>query len=342
MKLISPRFLESARQVARRFFQAANLLRKPEPTNDTPICTLAVCLIFKNEADYLKEWLDYHLVVGVERFFLFNNNSDDNFHEVLAPYIDAGIVCLHDFPQRKAQIPAYNTCLREYGASARWIAFIDADEFLCPTAAGTVTEVLRNYEAYPAVALNWVMFSTSGHILKPKGLVMENYTKCQAGGNRHVRLIVNPGKTERFVSAHEAIFSHGARAVNVLGTPVVGPHSTPAEIAPLRVNHYWTRSVEEYFIKKLGRGDVNGVTNLRDIHGVVTAERNYNDGSDHAILRFLDEVKRRQQVSVETAAREAKLNLPIANGLHKRQYAAVARLVSELPARATPSTSSVD
>ena len=289
---ISRRILGDIRQGLQRLLHAANPHGKTVSNHDLPPCTLAACLIFKNESDYLKEWLDYHLVVGVERFFLFNNNSEDNFHVVLAPYIAAGIVVLRDFPRRKAQVPAYNTCLKDYGASARWIAFIDIDEFLCPTIADTVPEVLRNYEASPAVALNWLMFSSSGHILKPGGLVIENYTKCQAAGNRHVRLIVDPARTERFVSAHEAVFHNAGRAVNVLGTAVAGPHSTPAEIAPLRVNHYWTRSVEEYFIKKLGRGDVNDMTTLRDIHGLITSETYYSDGTDRSILRFVGKVKK--------------------------------------------------
>ena len=31
---------------------------------------LAVVAIFKDEARYLKEWLDYHLLAGVEHFYL--------------------------------------------------------------------------------------------------------------------------------------------------------------------------------------------------------------------------------------------------------------------------------
>ena len=41
--------------------------------------SVSLCLIFKNEAPFLKEWLDYHLTVGVDHFYLYNNNSDDDF-----------------------------------------------------------------------------------------------------------------------------------------------------------------------------------------------------------------------------------------------------------------------
>ena len=51
---------------------------------------VALCLIFKNEAPFLKEWLDYHLALGVDHFYLYNNNSDDDFREVLRPYATGG------------------------------------------------------------------------------------------------------------------------------------------------------------------------------------------------------------------------------------------------------------
>ena len=36
---------------------------------------VAVCAIFKNEAPYLKEWIEFNHLVGVEHFYLYNNNS---------------------------------------------------------------------------------------------------------------------------------------------------------------------------------------------------------------------------------------------------------------------------
>ena len=51
---------------------------------------LSVCAIYKNEARYLAEWLEFHLLAGVEHFFLYNNDSTDDHREVLAPYLRAG------------------------------------------------------------------------------------------------------------------------------------------------------------------------------------------------------------------------------------------------------------
>lgn len=53
---------------------------------------VSICAIFKNEAKYLKEWIDYHLIVGVDHFYLYNNYSDDNYEKVLKPYIQRQLV----------------------------------------------------------------------------------------------------------------------------------------------------------------------------------------------------------------------------------------------------------
>ena len=53
---------------------------------------LAFVLIAKNEASYIKEWLDFHIKQGVTNFIIYDNESTDNFREVLQPYIESGIV----------------------------------------------------------------------------------------------------------------------------------------------------------------------------------------------------------------------------------------------------------
>ncbi len=71
---------------------------------------LSICAIFKNEAAYLGEWIEFHRLAGVEHFYLYNNLSDDNYFSVLKYYIDKGTVTLRDWPEewkRYAQSNVY-------------------------------------------------------------------------------------------------------------------------------------------------------------------------------------------------------------------------------------------
>ncbi len=56
---------------------------------------LSVGAIFRDEDDFLAEWLEFHLCAGVEHFFLYNHFSATERHEeILRPYISAGLVTL--------------------------------------------------------------------------------------------------------------------------------------------------------------------------------------------------------------------------------------------------------
>jgi len=91
---------------------------------------LAVCAIMKNEGRYLREWIEFHKIVGVERFYLYDNGSTDDTCDVLAPYVRSGDVILTDWALHPGQVQAYDHCLKQNASKARWIAFIDLDEFL--------------------------------------------------------------------------------------------------------------------------------------------------------------------------------------------------------------------
>ena len=136
--------------------------------------TLAIVAIIKNEGEYIEEWVKYHLLVGVERIYLYDNGSDDNTKDVLEPFIKNGSVVYAPYPGTGMQFRAYNDAIRKHKNECEYIAFIDADEFLMPVKQGqNLTEVVKRIMgAYPkasGLAVNWRMFGSSGHIQKPAG-----------------------------------------------------------------------------------------------------------------------------------------------------------------------------
>ena len=150
--------------------------------------------------------MEFHRLVGVERFFLYNNFSEDHHREVLAPYVEEGIVTIRDWPVldgRVGQIPAYNDCLRWHRHDSRWIAFIDLDEFLFIPGGESLPSVLAEYEQWPAVAVRWAMFGTSGHKTRPPGLVIENYQRrIEFDGGINMKTVADPTRVTTCLSAH--------------------------------------------------------------------------------------------------------------------------------------------
>lgn len=44
---------------------------------------ICVCIMIFNGVKFLKEWVYYNYYLGVEKFYFYDNNSEDNFDEVI-------------------------------------------------------------------------------------------------------------------------------------------------------------------------------------------------------------------------------------------------------------------
>lgn len=136
----------------------------------------SVCALFKNEAAYLKEWLEYHQMVGVDHFYLYDNGSTDRSSKVLTPYIKQGVVTYLTWPDRvgssdsenathwvlSTQVPAYENAIKLFAEKeSEWLVFLDVDEFLVPVNANSVAEALENHKENAGLDLTCDYFNAS-------------------------------------------------------------------------------------------------------------------------------------------------------------------------------------
>lgn len=225
--------------------------------NTTFPVELAVGAIMKDEGAYLKEWLDFHILVGVGKFYLYDNGSTDNTTEILKPYIDQGIVEYHYFPGKRMQAPAYVEILNNHSNDSRWLALIDLDEFLVPVNHKTVPEFLHTMpQNFAQLAVTWVMYGSSGHIEKPDGLVIENY-KYRAIRQSGIKSIINPRLFLKLHSLHANLV--GGFTIDNNGKKLgrINQTNNPPPYNQLRCNHYYTKSFNEY-MAKFNRGTATG------------------------------------------------------------------------------------
>jgi len=215
---------------------------------------LALHMMFKDEAPFLKEWLDYHLSQGVNHIFLTNDGSSDNWLEVVQPYVDAGYVEYEDsldhpdFYYREQYHK--NRILAKARRDFEWVIFLDSDEF-CYIHQG----ILRQLEKLPRKAaglvLNWMIYGTA-HVeeLEKDQLMIEVLNRRFPDGHEEHRLLKSIVRT-----------SYGARFFNK------NPHyPNYSPLAPLfwsdgqrfrpkesrllleegHIKHYWYRT-EKFF-----------------------------------------------------------------------------------------------
>lgn len=230
---------------------------------------LSICAIFKNEASILKEWIEFHLMQGVEHFYLYNNRSSDNFREVLKPYIESNQVTLIDWlyhykpaktPQEvpewiTIQVGSYNDCLKKFGEKNKWIAFLDTDEFLfCPDKT-KLPDYLSHFKDFAGIGVNWLIFGTSFiERLSEGSLYTKNFIYCSDG--LHFRdftykSIVQPNLVNKCIDAHTFLPKNGFNIVDCHKEKIKNPvRHTAKDIDNIRINHYWTRD-ENFFQKKI-------------------------------------------------------------------------------------------
>ncbi len=263
--------------------------------NSRDFVDLSIVTIMRNEAPYVKEWIEYHRLVGVSRFYIYDNESTDNLKEILQPYIEQGIVVYKYFPGKKAdgiQAASYRDCISLYKNYTKWLAIIDADEFIVPVKKKTIPAFLKDYEEYPGVVINWIMYDSNGHKTKPEGGILENYTRVHYSHLCHddtrIKSIVNPRKVKH-PDGHCCVYFDNLLAINerYVENPY-GESTINQSYKKIRINHYWTKSYEE-FMKKIRKPRCNGKP-------LIVNENNYNFPDykyDYIMWKYVAKLKHR-------------------------------------------------
>jgi hypothetical protein len=115
-----------------------------------------------------------------------------------------------------------------------------------------------------ALALNWVLFGSSGHKTRPQGGPLASYTACIPASHpesTHVKVIAHTASLlDMGGTPHEAQLRPGASVVDADGAPSSAPKSDAARWASVALYHYVLKSRAE-FADKMGRG--SGAGNIK-------------------------------------------------------------------------------
>jgi hypothetical protein len=114
--------------------------------------------------DRLQEWIEFHLMVGFDHIYVFDNSGAHTNETSLAPVLEPygnkvsridwpSIVCNNNVPahdscgERSSQYAAENACRTRYAPFTKWIASFDTDEYLVPMGNYTsLKDVLKDAE----------------------------------------------------------------------------------------------------------------------------------------------------------------------------------------------------
>jgi hypothetical protein len=231
--------------------------------------------IFKNEQDYLEEWLDYHIKQGIDHFYLYSNDPNMSNYNFLHKYPD--LITLIPWVDVKndnngtVQRKAYSHCVKNYGHETQFLMMLDIDEFLNPITQKRVVDIIKdiNEPNIKAIKIPRYDFGSNGHVKKPNGKVVDNYIKHEKLCSSY-KTIANTDYIDinaKFYGVHDFPFlNKDGKVINAYfdykytGFPN-GCNSNNKNEIPLVINHYYTKSYNEY-IKRCQMWKDGGVNNI--------------------------------------------------------------------------------
>ncbi|MCL2283845.1 MAG: glycosyltransferase family 92 protein [Fibromonadales bacterium] len=239
---------------------------------------IAFCAIIKDEARYLDEWLAYHYLIGVEHFYITDDNSTDNIQEVLQKWIKKGLVTymkVDEFLRTSSvrQIISNLTYCDVLKNNWKYLGFLDIDEFFVPPNGNIVDFLGTIPEEIASIYIRWVFFGLSD---KSEGFLTErclNHSNYFAGNGKS---IVNPRNVAINAKTNPHMFHPvpGAKILDFDFSPAQWSEDLSffkdipitAENANLpRINHYFGKSKQEIEAKQR-RGRFNANKNVYSVH----------------------------------------------------------------------------
>jgi hypothetical protein len=239
--------------------------------------TALVC-IAKNEDNYIEEWIDYNTKLGFDHIFVYANDWEYKTNR--------DNVTVINMPGAIQQVKAYNHFKKVLSNLFNWAAFFDVDEFLVLNKHKNLKEFLSDYSDCNAIGINWAIFGNNGHetINGEYGIIKrftkranENYLIKQHNiiVNSHIKTIVQL-PCSHFQDVHNI---HG-NWFNLNKEVKNGPFNTPIDWTVAQLNHYITKSTEEFKLKcERGRADT------------IAEKRNFEDHIEYLNANNTEDLK---------------------------------------------------
>lgn len=243
---------------------------------------LGLGAIFKNEGHILQEWIEHHRAEGFDHIYLVNDNSTDNFQEILKPYIKSGYVSLYHVPKKFRTRSQQEWAMMKifFGKAIKdctWFMHLDLDEFITSRDSETVRQKIDSkFKDFDFIRIPWLLFGSNEIDKTPKSAI-ETFTKrmkfeyndtLPIYDNIQVKTLYRSSQIRwyfNWIRIHSP-YTEGKYSLPILSKEDEGLRwgngFTPAKESELNdyhlvINHYRLQSREFWQTQKCVRGDAD-------------------------------------------------------------------------------------
>lgn len=234
--------------------------------------TSCIFTVIKDEQEYLDEWIKYHLDLGINHIFVFEDIGSGSHKEIVNKYgdkVSLNTIGIFQFDEYKKHNNWDDSRQKAYNQEGLWwiknnynygwCFAIDCDEYITiEDENNTLLDVLNMYSNYGAVILQWQNYNANGYVYKPnynnEDLVKTYTQKCGKSPNdaiwKNTKLVYRLDRFKKyyFLGTHLCSDLCGwckSDFSKELNKPIY---------SNIYIRHYITKSWEEYVWKLKIRG----------------------------------------------------------------------------------------
>ena len=271
---------------------------------------VAVCVIGRLENRYAVEFVEHYKNIGVDKIFIYDNNNanEEHFEAVLAPFINEGIVDISDWRNRlRGQLNAYQDCYNKHGDEYDWICFFDFDEYLDIDGGLGIKDILSRdiYKDFDMVHVNWLCYDDNGLLRYDERPLAERFPTpkmpldfskngniCE---NCHIKSIIRGGLGDKVKWSMTPHTPYGdIKCCDSCGNECNGmsPFIIPFNHENMRLRHYSTKTIEEFYTIKVKRGFPDDNKDFFKTHDWTEEFFKTNERTDEKV-KLIEELERR-------------------------------------------------
>lgn len=251
---------------------------------------IAICAIAKNENLYIREWVEYHKNIGIDKIFIYDNNEKNGecVSDIIYDYIENGFVSIIDVKGKHIKVDkkiaektkyhglqqeCFENCFKNNKRMYDWLCFIDIDEFIhCDI---NIKLFLKDFTCFDAILLNWVVYGDNNKLIYENIKLQDRFpTPSKKRQYPHVKTILNC-KTKKTVDQIDAHLCHIQNGIYVDSKKnrITPEYKKDIVLGNLYIKHYLTKTAEEWVLRKYKNTSATG----KDY---------FNESFDKRILEF--------------------------------------------------------
>lgn len=221
--------------------------------------TSCIFVVIKDEQEYLDDFIKYHLDLGINHIFIFEDIGSKPHNEIVGKYGEnvtlKSIELLNPSSYKQREYIKSGLLWIRDNFNYDWCFSIDCDEYITITEP-SLPALLDKYSEYDAIMLQWKNYGCGGHIKKPiyNKPIWEIYTE-ECGYTIYDKKYCNCTKMCFSMNKLEEKFIYGNHtALCNYVKPDYTWDRTKAVFGRIYIRHYITKSFEEYVWKLTVRG----------------------------------------------------------------------------------------